>query len=660
MCSAPVKGEPKQIKFRNGEFKPEDGRDPLRRIEDERVLIAVEDAGLAMALQSHINDRQRLLLSLGEKAVSAADIGPRVTKGWSDKAYKKIIVDWVQKQVSHMLEEYLSKEQNNIGTLLEELMPLVPYWSGVAGPPEGIERLAKLFLACCFDERAVELAESLLLFKASREEDDDDDMSELTIAVMEDPESEEAEKASGTSPLFMLVRVVCAVRFGHWELYDRIKKEAKLRRNLPFDWDTFEKELEAHAAEVRPTGEMPAQKLRMAKEGEFQSISGIEVLTVCSKHVPESVSENPYAFSRIMAVKRASAAEWLEITPAEAKKLFPKTGSIVHFPGKRYPPLPKKGEYAVWKVEEQKHDSIGEAQEKENFTLIRASARVMPAQQVRSFESVSSENVEGVKQMLREVDTGLGLDEVVRLSDGLYVKPPVDVDGFLQGKEKEPLAAWTELKAIQFSSGLNLHVGELPDTSRSFDLSDGYDVILKSLRQSLILDAQRESKFGEVLETLGNDSSLERTVGEMHLDGLEWRSSGFRNLETQLVGNPEVERMLQERGKAEVDSKQENNATVEDRINSIEEEMRKIDKRAEDALESMKSFRSEVDALIVRHFSKVRQLGRRLAKFGQEDRKDLYPEITEQVNRMMEMNYEVEKAFEEMNNLRRKSKKKGK
>ena len=607
------------------------------RLPTKVLLERLSDADMFRALTSHINMKKRMLMSHGvklRKGTNSGDFAVAIDS-WPEKAYTLVIEEWLAKQTKKHLEDYMSDEQHNNDTLLERLSPLVLHWHDRASKPEGLRELTLLFLAACMDEGTRPVAKKLTMINPVKE-GAVTQVRDSLLAIVEDPGGEKAAMASKESVTNLLMRLVVAVRFGLWDIVDGIKKEVDGIGAETFDHAGFQDVYNRHLEITKPSGKIAAKRMPQATEDEFPSVtSGVEVLTQCTRHNPAEGEGGQLSFSRVLAIKRQSAKEWKELTQEQAKKLFPNVGTIIHLHSKWSPNLPQEGEFGVWKVQEA---NVNPDEVKDNYSMMRAVAKVMPAQQVRSFEEVHSNDVEAFKSKLAEVSSSSMKDSaghVIHLADGIFVRPGQDAQSeYFEEKMDYPISAWKDLEVFQMSSGLNLHIGELPDTNRLFDISKDEDMAIKALEVHLKLDGELRSRFSKALAEISADKSkLSKSVEEIQLDELAWKSDEaeklMRSLEKQsgikeALNSSRKRRLVQHEGSLE--------QGYEEELVSLQEKTEKNKARATDLMDEIEEFDSEIDMLIEKHLNKVRQLGMRMRlKEQRPDRKAWFGDLEEEI-----------------------------
>ena len=614
------------------------------------LLRLLEDANLLNPLLVHIRGKKKMLISFGVKTSykgNEAQTIEKIIDSLPEKGYETLIEDWLEKQTKKKLEEYLSVERHDKKTLAEHLSPLVLFWHGRANKPKDAAELTKLYIAASHDARTAKVTKVLSEIRPMKN-DSSESFNHLIVGLVDDPGSGIGSENSGHRFFGLMVQVAVAIRFGQWEVIDSVLSELKQMKTLPIDREILVKSITDHVEATKPSGTMPALKIRTAEPGEFQSTSGLEVLTLCTKHQSEDMSDTPYSFSKVLAVKRSSEAEWKETTLNQARELFPSEGSIVHFPGKGFPPLPVEGEYGVWRVTEQENTER-QAEDKDRFTHMRASARVMAAQQVRSFEEAASTNVKEVIRKLDDVgNSGASsrIRNVIRLADGLFIQPPDGIDALLVSDHEKPLNSWKNIDVIQFSSGLNLHVGELPDTKRLWDMSDERDIVTKALEQHLMLDSSHRERLAAVIDEIKDDQMLEKPIKEMQLDALEWRSEEIDKLVQVMHARPELKDILDKRREGEL-AKAHDASTIDSKAEATREKTMALKERKQATLLEVHGIMEEADQLMDKHFHRVRQLGRSYVKKSRQERRSWFPEIEKAIT---EYSTEVEKLEKSANN----------
>ena len=639
------------------ELKPEvenragTGEKP-ERMRTAVLLSHLENAKLLNPLLMHIRGKKKMLISFGVKTSykgNEAQTIEKIIDSLPEKGYETMVEDWLEKQTKKKLEEYLSVERHDNKTLAEHLSPLVLFWHGRANKPEDIAELTKLYIAASHDARTAEVTKVLSGIRPMKK-GSSESFNHLIIGLVDDPGSGMGSENSAHKFFSLMVQVAVAIRFGQWEVIDSVFSELKQMKSLPIDREILVKAITDHLEATKPSGTMPALKVRTASPGEFQSTNGLEVLTLCTKHQSEDMTEHPLSFSKVLAVKRSSEADWKETTLEQARELFPSEGSIVHFPGKGYPPLPEEGEYGVWRVTEQQNTER-QAEDKDRFTFLRASAKVMAAQQVRSFEEAGSTNVKEVIRKLDDVrNSGAStrIRNVIRLADGLFIQPPDGIDALLDSDRDTPLNSWKNIDVIQLSSGLNLHVGELPDTNRLWDMSNERDIVTKALEQHLMLDRSHRERLAAVIDEIKDDQMLEQPIKEMQLDALEWRGEEIDKLVQALHARLELKAILDKRREGEL-AKAQDASTIDSKTEATREKTKALKDRKQATLLEVHGIMEEADQLMDKHFNRVRQLGRSYVRKSRQERRSWFPDIEKAIT---EYSTEVEKLEKSANNGR--------
>ena len=644
-----------EVQATKDELKPDvdNGAGPVEKPERMQTLILLrllEDANLLNPLLMHIRGKKKMLISFGVKTSykgNEAQTIEKIIDSLPEKGYETLVEDWLEKQTSKKLEEYMSVDRHDNNSLAEHLSPLVLFWHGRANKPKDTAELTKLYIAASHDAETAEVTKVLSEIRPMKK-GSSDSFNHLIIGLVDDPGSGLGIENSGHKFFGLMVQVAVAIRFGQWEVIDSVVSELKKMKSLPIDREILLKAITDHVEDTKPSGTMPSLKVRTAEASEFQSTNGLEVLTLCTKRQSEDVTDTPYSFSKVLAVKRSSEAEWKETNLEQARELFPSEGSIVHFPGKGFPPLPEEGEYGVWRVTEQENTER-QAEDKDRFTHMRASARVMAAQQVRSFEEATSTNVREVIRKLDEVGysgASSKICNVIRLADGLFIQPPDGIDALLISDHGKPLNSWKNIDVIQFSNGLNLHVGELPDTNRLWDMSDERNIVTKALEQHLMLDSSHRERLAAVIDEIKDDQMLEQPIKEMQLDALEWRSEELDKLVQVLHTRTELKGILDKRREDEL-AQVHDESTIDSKAEATRAKTKALKDRKQATLLELHGIMEEADQLMDKHFHKVRQLGRSYVRKSRQERRSWFPDIEKAIT---EYSSDVEKLEKSANN----------
>lgn len=526
-----------------------------------RIFEALGYAGLDEALFVYSNKKPRLLMARGLKG------GKHFLKSVTQDRPKEgfgYLVEFLRTITGGAVAKFMEKEGANRNQLRESLISF-----GVAsrarmgkrgGREEPFRSLTLLYLDAwtCGEEymSCLQAADSVAIHAAKRV-DSTRKACLASLAALENPVTSldiiEKSKDYRNDPVcqleIMLMAMFAALRFG--PPADAEKLSARLDRLLKgAGWEQSER-MRGHLADFyeqhRPQGRINARRIFTAEGVQIQDVTRIEVLVHCRLRHDDNPAMNKreVAFSDVVAIKEASSDEWLELPTEAAKRLFPPRGRIVHFAGARFPPLPHKDEYAVYRVDE--HDVAPE--NVDEHEKVHAQRRVMPAHVVASLEDIASRDTEALRDKLEELAGHQREHEhsekIIHLSDGLFAKPPKGLVALARDGFATKLEAWEKLDIIQLSSGLNMHVGEVPDTQRFLDLGAGHGIIHASIKQHNRLGAAGLKRLRKALQELAKNERAVELMREMQHEGwLTWPCAATERLIAELCERPETKPLL--------------------------------------------------------------------------------------------------------------------
>lgn len=329
----------------------------------------------------------------------------------------------------------------------------------------------------------------------------------------------------------------------------------------------------------------------------FKDTKGLEVLAVCTKAPYGNNAEHQrFAFSKVLAV-RGKDEKWYNLNDREKNRLFPETGSIVHFAGKNYPPLPKFQSHGVWRVEEQ---SLSPEQRTKFDTRFYAAKKILPVHPVLTLEHISSCD----KAMAREwiehtsiLDSDVGGETVLRFTDGLFVHTTGSYVNLRNEGFTQPLRAWEDLPIVQLSPVVQLHIGDLPINEQTYDLVRPSKGIVSAMRQLPSVTSRESSKFAEAIAELGSNQSLDTRIQNLDMTELDFDSSDIEQLVTLLFETEAVAKEIDDKSEQYLAATRNllNEATQEhkhykqlaDTVDNIHAQQRQILGNAQDSLNKL-------------------------------------------------------------------------
>ena len=627
------------------------------RLGRSELLNLLDKSRQVPALCHHIRRNGKRLITFGMKASSIRtdkdkDIMQKYFKDMPDKPYEVIVEPWIEKTFKPELEKYLSDKDHSERTLVEYLCGVVPYLndmtSGKPSDREDVAKRARLLISATLDAKHRPLARWIAQLKRS-DAGAGGSAHDLVIDAIDDPVS--VLPSEHLNKWLLMLACVASIRFGMRGQADRLSEKLLEACKDEKDLERLKEVIAGHKETDLPDDNTHAQKIRLARPREFRNLEGLEVLTRCTKVVEGSkeLNKSSYAFSKVLAVKRRTSSEWRELTQDMAAALFPSEGSLIHFQGRQYPELPSMHEYAVWSVD--RHDHMTRNKEEgEPFNEVHAASKVMPAQQVLSYEAGSTEvdkvlaNLYDLQSSRSSADDGA----VLSMADGVYIQPAEGIGAFLDSDHSRPMRAWNELEVVQLKTGIRLHVGELPDTSRRMDLSDEESLTLKAFEQAGMVDAQSRERMAMVFAGYLEEREVQGILAEMQLDGLDWELETVARFVSEVVSGDERLGKLVERRKDVL------LANPDEIVQEHKERIESLDARTKEAYERIQASAKELADVDLdkemgevrdKHYVELGKLVRRMA--SPEARRSWFDGMDEGVSEFKREVSEVSKRLGE-------------
>ncbi|MBF2735114.1 MAG: hypothetical protein ISN26_03380, partial [Betaproteobacteria bacterium AqS2] len=260
---------------------------------------------------------------------------------------------------------------------------------------------------------------------------------------------------------------------GNRPLYARLLEHLRKAEIIQESTTAVHDEVKAFYRDRMESGARRAvTRTKPAAEDQFTQIDGIEVLALCQKVVHRQHGPT-YGFSRVVAVRDAGTKTWHELNKEQASALFPLNGSLMHFEGQKFPQMPVRGSYSVWKASEQ-HMADVEVEKLDN--RIFAQRRAAAAYRVHPLDHIASKQRGLARQWLRDPQ-GFGLkdpggERLLLFEDGVFVRSMHTAEEMANTGFREKLTRWRDLPLLQLANGDLLYVGELPDEEGDYSLSE--------------------------------------------------------------------------------------------------------------------------------------------------------------------------------------------
>ena len=528
--------------------KQTDPTQPIDKlIGQEQFIWAIGKSKLSHRLVFFLKKKQKLLISHGLKAGNIRSMTQReiFDKFVLNSSAGKIIEEFFRSETAQDIDKYLNEQKHTTEDMFEQMVLARMESLGLLRDlEEHSEQGARFYIACCLSDNKerMQLARKLeATFKSPQKKRGNQSL--LMHHIVHDPNYLTVDKENGNNFFLLLLACMVSARFGEFQLAEQFKKKILDSDHAGEDGqERIQGPLERYLESSKPQGTIPAERLRLAQREEFENVNieDLEVLSVCRRHISKewSQAERESSFSEVLAVKRAQSSTWKELDKETAAKLFPTRGHIAHFTGRLKPTPPKYRQFCVWKVKplaKVQSSVLEDAHEK-----IEAVAKIMPAYQIRTLDIRSTETERLVNEIGYICQNLENEDDhaVIRLADALYTKPQDGMRSLVDGEFVDPLQVWRQMSAIQLESGLNLHIGGLPDTSLVLDLSRSRTIIEKSLRFLLLLDSKERKLFTTAVTDLASNPKLFELIEEMQIDNLMWEHEEFARLARQMREMP--------------------------------------------------------------------------------------------------------------------------
>ena len=544
-----------------------------------------------------------------------------------------VIDEWLVEQTVPELNKFL--ESHSEDTLREMLLGMHLFLLGLTSEPADSELRARLMIACNYDCRYHGLFTSLIKAewdsRAKKGASRYDNIQKIAL----DPKIVLLNQDMANHVLSWLIACAVAIHLQQREIADALLE--KLRASVGKRKEhSLLKALDEHYDQVMAQGPMPAVKMGVARTGEFDSLVDIEVLAQCTKsELAENNLQLPYAFSKVLAVKHKNSLQWKELTQEQAQQMFPKLGSIIHFYGKQYPALPDYRSYAVWRVDQHQQRQF----ENENGraeSIIHPTARVMPVQQVSIPDGISSAQMGELKSWLKlhsSMFTSLPVDEakLLYVSDGVFIHPAVSYTKTFENNFTKPFRAWRQLQIHQLSTGLNLHIGELPSTNIQYDLADAKEIVIRSLKQYVKLNKQELDKLDAIFAELKDNEHYMSLIKEFGVEKLQWRLSEFEKLASKLMQVASISKATAHKESKLLKTTEAENAKLQSELETVRNNTEQTKRRIAERLKQLEQTPDKLDAMIEKYFDRIRHLSNRFIVDSAAKRK-WFPEIADSLD----------------------------
>ncbi len=648
---------------KNKQGKPELGRPNLLKLAELSKLLP--------QLMQYLRTNPKRLIKYGVRG--AANLKSAKLDTFIDFIFRLpetawvVIDEWIANETIPVLDKFLDEHSHNEDILREKMLGLHMYLHSLTDKPSDAQQRAKLMIACNYHPQFHKLFMGIA--RIARDELDKttteaNSKYENIVTIVEKPDIALSDSKIGGHVPSRLIACATAIHFQlnkiASELRDGLLTDAEKHK-----WDGLTQLINSHFEKNMAQGNLPAIKLGFANDNEFNSLEDLDVLARCTKaDRAEEMSRSPYAFSKVLAVKHKDSLLWKELTTQQAEKLFPSLGSIIHFYGNQYPALPEYHSYAVWHVsrhiQHKQDDNTSEMQAAHSAvqydsnkakTVTLAIAHVMPVQQISSLEDINSFEINEFKTWFNHnsgLFTKLPADEnkLLRLADGMFVHPASTYTKSLADEFITPFRAWKKLQVHQLNSGLNLHIGELPDTNIKYELSDDKEIIKKSLRQYVKLNESEQVKLAAALDQLTENEHYKLLTTEYGVDQLQWQTERFHNMVKELLSKAEIRSAIDNQESKQLENAKAKNVELQTKLDNEKATINQVQQRIEARMKQLTQTPQEIDALIDKYFDRITSLSNRFKDKPATKRK-WFPEI---MASLAEFRKQVEELQQKLNN----------
>ncbi|MCY4325475.1 MAG: hypothetical protein OXC81_05580 [Betaproteobacteria bacterium] len=632
--------------------KSADARLSGKSIKYERdvILSLLTTADLTMPLIAYARSHKRALLASGAKIANIDSLKPdqltREFKKLSPKAFK-LIEDWIFKSTKQAFQAFVLRSELAIAAsklkagestqaplkpsngdrkieydheiachLTDTLAGLMPLLSGLINfDKKEIGERSKIMLGAIYSgvDRYAKIAWSVsqLNSRQSGRELDQRGQVEMLDMVFD----YEKAKLAGQSDDLLRLALACAIaiRTGdlvvakkYLESLQTFEKMASEENETPLS-----NRLASEIKTMTPEYVIKARRTRLASDRQFSTPEDLDVLTEGVRVVSDQ--NPPFAFSRVLAARGRKTEEWYELKREQAERIFPSSGDLIHFSGSKYPELPRPRSLAVWRTQEMPPSE--KKGEEEHRNKVMASRRLMRAQQVIALENISSRQPDQVREWIKaNLSTLTDRDEgslLLHLSDGLVIHGPYSEmvkEGFTQ-----QFRSWENLKLHQTSSGLMIHIGELPPSSRLYDVTPPLLAAVRALRELQEFTSEEKGRFAEAIKRLNEHQALTERLRDVEIEELEWDDEQLLEVQETVLKLPAV----QEKVALHVKQKQDQaDAQLQEKREEVKREQEKYDnfvRLSENKKKSLRAIREEMHAMVVKELEHARQEGLKYA-----------------------------------------------
>lgn len=592
----------------------------------------IEEAGLTQALLTHL---QRNAQELVDAGADAGELRSMRAQDFKEKVFPtlpraavKVIVRWLAEMskgdYERFKEESLRPEDPGEGAkpkkkkvikkgklvsneeqespkksleveLCRFLMPLRMKRQKMIDGTHDMQRRARVFLAALADdEQEHTLAMLLSLHGRSSRGDDSSQLYMLLRASIDAPEEllrnhEEATKGNITA---FGIGCAAAIRARDRDMASRLLRQVEKLERAEGSGSSWHGLLTKFHQRTMPKQHMRLTRLERCPPDRFKSAVGLEVLAECNR--VEDRELNSYAFSRVVAVRDPEEGVWHELDDATLKRLFPKSGSVIHLQGKDHPHLPRHASHAVWEVARQPLDT--DSAEKYN-THMRMSRRICPAHRILNLEHIASTEHSLARQWLKntsDLDVDAEGEMLLRFEDGIFIRTTSSYHLLVEQNFTHSLKYWQDLPMLDVGSGVILHVGDLPESLGDFHLMPPVSELGRKIRQMEGITARDKDAYAKAVAEMGLNHALDSRLsglklGDMVLDGEQL--GGIVDLLSESEAyREEVERVLRQQDSesatrlSEAEAALANSKAILERTSELIEKKREVLERADAAL----------------------------------------------------------------------------
>ena len=568
----------------------------------------IELAGLTQALLNRIQKNGPELVAAGadEKIVATMRIQdfqehffPTMSIG-----VQELIESWLADFSKKTFDNFLKQNINNVPARLSEYI----WWlwlkvSGAVSSPPGVKERAQCFLVCLYDKRFYRLINALLATGGMTEDKSGGVIYDRIRQLVDDPQLLNESKEVGE---YLDLELACcvAIRERDRKVARNLLKLVEQRdKSLP-EQDRIYTRLNNYYQKTMPEHRAHVTNVRSVVPSSIVGSDDLEVLTVCDKikSSHDGFGEHNFAFSKVLAVRLPETDEWVELDDAERRRLFPRSGSIIHFEGKGLPHLPKEQGYAVWRVSEQ---AMTQDQKAKFDTHYTAGKLIRIAHQIVTLEHIMSSERGKARQWLRhaqELKIPAEGERILRFEDGLFVHTINSYRNLVAGNFTQGLRAWRVLPEIELSSGVRLLVDELPTIDEEFFLTPPAIALNDKLDLLKNYTNHERAKFKEALSNMGNNQAIAKWTDTVRVKELKFTTTQIQELAQLLTQTGSTATQIQELINAK-------NAQTTESLNIIKAKQERYEKLLQEinsAINTRKEKVKELEGLLEERYQQQR------------------------------------------------------